>query len=205
MKLILFPAIFLLCFSCATSKREQFPEMYSERPLSIVVLPITNNTTAADSSGLYLSTIAEPLSNMGYYVYPIEITNKIFIEQGITSGAELKNVPAQKYRKLFGADAALSVTINKWDTSYFVFGGNVTVDLDCKIISTKTGRVLWSKYDQISVPIQEDSGNLVVNALVVAIKTAAIDYVPIAKRLNKRIFDRLPAGKYSRDYNQDGE
>ena len=200
----LVPLVLIFLFSgCATSLRSEYPRMYKEKPLSITVLPIINNTTAADSSNLYISTLAEPLSNMGYYVFPIEITNEIFVREGVTSGKQLENVPAQRYRKLFGTDTVLSISINKWNTSYMVLAGNVSVELECKITSTKTGEILWSKSGEVSVPIQENSGNPMLDIIMVAVKTAAIDYVPIARRLNKRIFNRLPAGKYSNDYGLD--
>ena len=189
-----------LFFGCALSKRDEYPGMYKEKPISITVLPITNNTTAADSSNLYLSTLAEPLSNMGYYVFPIEITNEIFVREGISSGKQLENIPATRYRELFGTDTVLSISINKWNTSYLVLAGNVSVELECKITSTKTGEILWSKSGEISIPIQENSGNPLIDVIMIAVKTAAVDYVPVARRLNEKIFNRLPAGKYSNHY-----
>ncbi|NIS74702.1 MAG: hypothetical protein GTO08_05375, partial [Deltaproteobacteria bacterium] len=46
--------------------------MYQEQPLTILVLPPMNETTAADAKEYYATTIAEPLSLQGFYVLPIE-------------------------------------------------------------------------------------------------------------------------------------
>jgi hypothetical protein len=39
------------------------------------VVPAINNSTAAEAPDYYSTTIAEPLTRMGYYVLPIEVTN----------------------------------------------------------------------------------------------------------------------------------
>ena len=201
-KLVLYSMFFIFIFGCSTRGKKLSVKDY-KGPISIVVLPIINKSTAADAPNLYLSTLAEPLSNRGYYVYPIEITNQVFIEEGVTSGRQLEQVPVKRYKKLFGADAMLGVTIKSWDTTYVVIASNISVELDCQLISTKTGKVLWRKLKRIDIPIesQASSNNLLVNLIDVALTTAAIDYVSIARKLNKQIFRELPPGRYHIKYN----
>lgn len=189
--------IFCLFFlaSCGTAKKNLYPGMYSEMPNSILFLPIINKTTSAEAQLLYSVTVAEPLANNGFYVLPIEITNDFFFKEGITLGDQLKGIPPAKYNQMFGADSTLAVTIYKWDTNYYVVGGNVTVELECTITSTKTGNVLWTQRREYVVPTTSSSGNIIADLIVTAINSATVDYVPIAQRLNTTVFDTIPYGK----------
>jgi len=190
--------IFLLAtmVSCGTAKKALYPGMYGEMPSSILFLPVVNKTTSAEAQLLYASTVAEPLSNSGFYVFPIEITDEFFKREGITLGDQLKGITPLKYREMFGTDAIFAVTIHKWDTNYFVVGGNVTVELECTITSTKTGNTLWNQRREYVVPTTSNSGNLLADLIVTAINSATVDYVPIAQRLNIMVFGTMPFGKY---------
>jgi len=112
-KIVIFGAlamVLLILTSCApsqTTKQEAFPKMYSDRPSVILVLPPINQTTAADAKDYYSTTIAEPLSYVGYYILPIEVTNDILKSEGIYDTELISNVPLQKFKDFFGADAVM--------------------------------------------------------------------------------------------------
>lgn len=204
--------LMILLSACApryVTKNDAFPEMYKERPLSILVLPPINMTTAADAKEYYATTIAEPLSYAGYYVYPIEVTTDILKNEGLDDTEALLSVPLEKFRQFFGADAVLYVKLLKWNTSYFVIGGNVTVAVDCVLKSTKTSRELWKYSGSITIDTSGDSGGtgglaaLLVKVVVTAIKTATTDYVPIAKRVNVITISSMPYGKYNPNFDKD--
>lgn len=209
----LFPVMVLFLLSACgqqITKREAFPNMYQETPVSILVLPTVNQTTAADAKEYYSTTIAEPLSYSGYYVFPIEVTAEILKAEGIYDTELLLSVPPQKFKEYFGADAVLYVTLKKWDTNYFVIGGNVVVGVDFLLRSTRTGEDLW-KYDgELVVDTTGDSGGavgiagLVVKLAATALKTAGTDYLPVAKRANTITMLSMPYGKYNPNYGQDG-
>lgn len=208
-KLILIaPAIVILLASgCATqsNKLEAFPEMYNEKPVSIMVVPSINKSTAADAPHLYSSTINEPLSNAGFYVLPIEITNRFLINEGLSQGELIVDIPPQKFYEIFGADAVLYVTINKWDTNYFVLGGNVTVAVNYILKSTKTGESLWAYDGQLVVDTSgnDSGGGILAKLISAAITTAAQDYVPIARNINVTALQAIPFGKYHKMHNKD--
>ncbi len=203
--------IALLYIGCNPSitKLEFSPKMYAEHPASILVLPPINKSTAADAKDYYLTTVAEPLTNTGYYVFPVEIVSDILKQEGLSDTETIVNVPPQKFYEFFGVDAVMFVTINKWTTSYLITAGSVTVQLECAIKSTKTGEQLWYYNDEIEVSTTGDRGNtaglagLLIQAATTAIKTATTDYVPIAKDVNTKIFMALPYGKYHKLYKQD--
>jgi hypothetical protein len=193
------------------TKQEFAPKMYSEHSLSIVVLPPINNSTAADAKEYYTTTIAEPLTNCGYYVFPLEVVNDILKQEGLFDTETMMNVPVQKFREFFGADAVLFVTIEKWNTSYLITSGSVTVTIRCELKSTVTGEVLWFYDDTVTVDTSGDSGGaggwagLIAKAVTTAIKTAATQYVPLARKANEKILLAIPYGKYHESYNADGQ
>jgi len=77
------------------TKSEAYPKMYSEseKPLSILVLPAVNKSTAADAGDLLNSTLTIPFADNGYYVMPISIVSDIFKREGIVEGAQLLGLP----------------------------------------------------------------------------------------------------------------
>ena len=211
MKQISVVLLFSLFVGCAPTitKQEFAPQMYVERPLSILVLPPINKSTAADAKDYYLTTIAEPLTNTGYYVYPVEIVADILKQEGLSDTETMLTVPAQKFREYFGADAVMYVTILKWNTSYLITSGSVTVQLECELKSTKTGEMIWYYNEEVEVNTSGDSGGagglagLLIQAATTAIKTAATDYVPVARDANAKVLLAIPYGKYHKEFNTD--
>ena len=205
---LLFVALlFLFATGCAmntATKGQAYPEMYNEKPVAILVVPAINHSTAADAPILYESTINEPLSNAGFYVLPIEVTNRFLRNEGISEGEVLKDIPPQKFAEPFGADAVLYVTIDKWDTNYYVIGGNVTVGASFFMKSCKTGATLWSYQDEIPLDTSGDSSaGLLVAMIATAINTGMQDYVPIARNVNLMTLRSIPFGKYHNSHDKD--
>ncbi|MBO1270604.1 MULTISPECIES: GNA1162 family protein [Shewanella] len=197
-----------LLTGCATpnyvTKQAAYPLMYQQHPLSILVVPAINHSTAADAPELYSTTIATPLAEAGYYVLPLPITNMLLQQQGVVDGEQLEKVDATKFHGLFGADAILFVTINQWDTNYYVTGGNVTVGASFRLVSTSSNEELWHYSNTIVYNTSGNSGNLIADLISTAISTAITDYVPIARTVNGMVVNTLPAGKYSPLYDKDG-
>jgi len=192
------------------TKYEAFPKMYAEHPLAILVLPPINETTAADAKEYYSTTIAEPLSFAGYYVFPVEVISEIMKNEGLYDTEAVLNLPPNKFKEYFGADAVMYIWIKKWSTSYYVIGGNVSVSVRSAIKSTATGDDLWQYEGTIIEDTTVTSGGgglagLAVAIVATAVKTAATDYVPIAKRANYMILNTVPCGKYHPQYDKDRE
>jgi hypothetical protein len=200
----------LACGPQYMTKHEAFPKVYTERPLSILVLPPINDTTAVDAKEYYATTIAEPLSLSGYYVFPLEVISEILKNEGVYDTETLVNLPTQKFREFFGADAVMYIWIKRWSTSYYVIAGNVTVAIRSLIRSTTTGEDLWQYEGTIieDTTVTSSGGGLAgiaVALIATAIKTAATDYVPVAKRANYVIINTLPCGKYHPSFDKDRE
>jgi hypothetical protein len=205
--------IALALYGCnpTITKHEFAPKMYDQHPVSILVLPPQNKSTAADAKEYYSTTIAEPLTNSGYYVFPTEIVNDVLKQEGLFDTETMLNVPPQKFKEFFGADAVMYVTILKWNTQYLITSGSVTVQISCELKSTTTSDVIWFYDDEVVVNTSGDSGNagglagLLVKAVTTAIKTAATQYVTVARDANAKILLAIPYGKYHPEYNKDGQ
>ncbi|MCP4487864.1 MAG: hypothetical protein GY820_11180 [Gammaproteobacteria bacterium] len=187
-------------------KAELYPEMYREMPKTVLVLPAINKSTAADAPHLFSSTVAQPLANAGFYVLSTEVTQKFLDNEGLNTGEQLSSVDPKKFGEIFGADAVLYVTIDSWDTNYYVVGGNVTVGISYKLKSTKTGKELWTYANELVMDTTGDSnqGGLLAALIATAIITSTQDYVPLARRVNNLALSRIPFGEYHLLHGKDG-
>jgi len=208
--LVLSYALLSACAPAMTTKGESFPRLYEESPLTILVLPPINQSTAANAKEYYSTTIQEPLSFTGYYTFPYEVTSEILKMEGIYDSELLTNTPLIKFKEYFGADAVLFTTIKKWDLSYVVLASKLTISIDAKLKSTETNQILWEYNGTVVVDLSgsNDSGGgiagLIVKAIVTAVNTAVVDYVPHARTANYRALSSMPYGKYHTRYKQDG-
>lgn len=196
------------CAPKATTKGEEFPRMYEETPLTILILPPMNESTAADAKQYYATTVQEVLSYWGYYVFPYEVTSDILKMEGIYDAELIRNVPLAKFREYFGADAVLFTTIKKWDLRYMVLASNLTVSIDEELKSTKTDQTLWSYNGTVVVDLSGGNtggglGGLIAKAIITAASSAMADYVPYARQANYRALSSFPFGKYHPNFMTD--
>lgn len=201
-----FLAIFLVGCAQVETKRAAFPSMYSDqKPMTIVIVPAINESTAAEAGDLLNVTVAQPFANHGFYVMPVPIVADIFRTEGILEGSQLKGMPASVFRENFGADAVLFLTIEGWDTNYAVIAANVSVAIEYVLISTFTNEVLWSYEERVVVDTSSSTGNLIADAIATAISTAVTDYVPIARGVHEAAVKAMPYGNYHPKSGTDGE
>jgi hypothetical protein len=199
-------AVFMTgCVDIGT-KSESYPLMYSDqKPISIIVVPAINESTAADAGELLNVTVTQPFADHGYYVVPAPIVLEIFRKEGILEGTQVKGIPAKIFRDNFGADAVLFLTITEWDKNYIVIGANVTVGIEYVLLSTQTNEVLWSYTQRIVIDTGSSSGNLLVDLVATAVTTAITDYIPIAYQVHLAAINSMPYGKYHPSTGLDGD
>lgn len=135
---------FLVITGCATKAPFDYTAYKESRPRSILVLPPLNNTPEVQASYSVLSYATRPLAEAGYYVLPVTLVAEAFKENGMTQAADMHATPADKLQQIFGADAALYVTINKYGTTYQVISSASVVAADAKLVDLKTGKLLWT-------------------------------------------------------------
>jgi len=207
-KIISSIAIMIFLLGCESvpkiTKQEAFPKMYENSPASILVVPAINKTTAANAGEFYATTIARPLSEAGFYVFSIPYVTQFLHREGIVDGEQIVNVPMDKFKEVFDADAVLFVTITGWDTNYYVAGGDVTVAAKFELKSTESSETLWKYNAKVIYNTSGNSGNIIADIISTAITTAMIDYVPIAQSVNQQIISTVPVGHYHARFGKDG-
>ncbi len=196
------------CGPAMTTKGAEFPKMYEQQPLSILILPPMNESTDAEAKDYYMTTTEMPFALMGYYTFPTEMVTDIMKQEGVYDTEILYNMPLDKFYEYFGADTVLFTRIKKWDLSYMVLAASLTIQIEAKIVSTKTSEELWTYVGTVVVDLSGgNSGGslagLIASAIVTAVNSAAADYVQHAHTANNRIIYTLPAGPYNEMYMKD--
>jgi hypothetical protein len=173
---------------CA-GKPKDYSQFRAHQPKSILVLPPLNQSTSLDATYGHLSTVSFPLSEMGYYVFPVAVVDQLLKENGLPTGGEMHQIPLNKVEQIFGADAVLYITVKQYGSKYIVLTSVTTVALEAKLVDTKTGTLLW----QDSAVVQQNSGgndNLIasmISAAVSQIVNSKTDYAhaccPLANQL----------------------
>lgn len=137
----------LAIFFTGCSVKEPEPYNYSaflqKKPRSILVLMPTNDSTDVAGSAAVLANAVGPLSEAGYYVFPVALVNDTFKQNGITEPSEIAAVPLNKLDKIFQADSVLYINIKEYGTSYAVISSSTKVVLEAKLIDIKSGAKLW--------------------------------------------------------------
>lgn len=198
-----------LVTGCATTpigtRAEAFPSMYTDKkPTSMLVVPAVNNSTAADAADLLNVTVAQPFVDHGYYVFPMPVITEIFQREGVIDGTQARSLPMGLFRKNFGADSVLFLTIDEWDKTYAVIAANITVGIQYVLVSTDSSEVLWSYRQKVVIDTSGSSGVLLVDIISTALNTAIADYVPVAAQVHARAVQGLPFGKYHPQSGADG-
>lgn len=140
---VLAPAV--LAVGCATrpSQPYDYRAFEASNPRSILVLPPLNNSPDVKATESVYSSVTYPLAEAGYYVMPVSVVNETFKQNGLTVAADIHNVGTDKLRQIFGADAALYMTVDKFGSSYNVVSSVVTVAAKAKLVDLRTGALLW--------------------------------------------------------------
>ena len=214
-----FIAVTLLAlFFAGCSFKEPEPYDYSaflqKKPRSILVLMPTNDSTEVAGSAAVLANSVAPLSEAGYYVFPVALVNDTFKQNGITEPGEIAAVPLNKLDKIFHADSVLYINIKDYGTSYVVVSSSTKVVLEAKLVDIKSGATLW----QGEAEAAEDSGsgqNSLLGMLVSAVITQVANTISdrsydLAVRADAYLFSSnchncILYGPYSPHYGKDAQ
>jgi len=114
------------------------------KPRSILIMPPLNQSPDVDASYSVLSVATLPLAESGYYVMPVALVSETFKQNGVTVANDAQEIPLAKLREIFGADAALYISVNKYGTSYRVLNSVAEVSVSAKLVDLRSGAKLWS-------------------------------------------------------------
>ncbi len=134
----------LLLGGCAAQKPYDYSAFREARPASILVLPPLNSSPDINATYSMLSQTTGPLAESGYYVFPVTLVDETFKQNGLSSPADIHEIPTAKLREIFGADAALYINVKQYGTSYVVISSETRVTAEAKLVDLRSGRTLWS-------------------------------------------------------------
>lgn len=206
-KIVILLSVAFAVMSCSSVKTlgEQYPAMYEEKPLTIVIMPPINQTTHAEAKDYFYTTMYLPLAEKGYYVFSPYLTMEMFQQESAYDAELFLESDLSMFRNVLGADAAMFTIIKDWRRNNI--GGKLTVNVEYILRSTKTGQTLYTREGYIKVDTSVDGGSSGLGALVgmiaTAINTAATDKVIAGRKCNAFVLSDLPAGKYSNLYEKD--
>ena len=175
-------------------------------PRSILVVPVVNKSLDVDAPNYVLSTLPVPIAEKGYYVFPVNTTKVVLEQEGFYEGERIHEQPASTLAKLFGSDAVLYVTINRWDAQFALITTTVTVDFSYRLVS-KDDVEIWQEQKQMRYQPNNNNNNAVsplaavMSAVISAAMTrAAPNYMPLTRQANQQVFilgtNPLPDGPY---------
>lgn len=197
-------AVMLLAGCVAQPVKQDMSAFKAAAPRSILVVPTINKSLDVDAPNYVLSTLPVPLAEKGYYVFPVNTTKYVLEQEGMYEADRIHLQPPETLAKLFGADAVLYVTINRWDAMYAVIVTTVTVDFDYRMVS-KDGTEIWKEHKTMQYsPQNNNSGSpmamLISAAISAALTRAAPNYMPLTQQANQQVFilgqNALPDGPY---------
>jgi hypothetical protein len=126
-------------------------------------------------------------------------------DDGLADANMVHEADSTRLASLFGADAVLYVSIERWDAQYAVLSTTITVEFDYVLKDGGTGQELWSTDQKIVyTPQSSGSGNAIADLILAATQAAAAkakpNYMPLARQANQQALVEtrhgLPAGPY---------
>jgi hypothetical protein len=205
--------ISLLSTGCVSPNKRDYTNFINADPHSILVVVSDSFSNDINAVPAVLSSAVLPLSEAGYYVLPVTMVNETFRYNGVTGIGELKDIPLQKYKEVFGADAIMFLTIKEYQSHYAVLDSYFQVEVSAQLVDVDTGVTLWSttsvannasRSDDLLFNIVAALVKLVVNEVGelgqdVAIRNSYYMFAPN----NQYIKDPILAGPYSPYYRHD--
>ncbi|MFZ6848706.1 DUF799 domain-containing protein [Undibacterium sp. RuRC25W] len=206
MKKLIFILCALVMTGCATTNvsKKDFSAFETAAPRSILIVPTVNHSLDVDAPNYVLSTLPVPLAEKGYYVFPVNTTKVVLEQEGLYEGDLVQRQKPEVLAKLFGADAILYVTINRWDAQYAVIVTTVTVDFDYRMVS-KEGVEIFKENKKLQYSPQNNASGsplaqLISAAINAAVARAKPNYMPLTRMANNDVFvtgkNPIPDGPY---------
>jgi hypothetical protein len=206
MKKLILIGLIVLISGCASVPKKDYTAFYSVAPRSVLIVPVVNRSVNVDAPNYFLSSITIPVAEQGYYIFPVNMVKRVLEDNGLADADMVHNAPTQKLAALFGADAVLYISINRWDARWMLLSTTITVDLTYVLKDGKTGGVLWADSRHVQYTPQGASGGNAIADLIIDVAQAAMEkaepnYMPLAKQANAAAFTfpgpGIPPGPYS--------
>ena len=206
--LVLISALFALFLSGCAQKTYDYSAFLNSQPKSILVLPPTSSSNDLKASAGVGANAILPL-----YVFPMTLVYETFKQNGISQPHEMAQVPLQKLKRYFGADAVLYLDVPVYGSSYRLIKSSTDVEIHAKLVDINSGATLWER----TTSATNESGNsggllgILISAVVTQIVHSVTDEsYNVASNANFMLFGRdcndcILRGQYSPNFRQDAQ
>jgi hypothetical protein len=196
---------FVLLSGCASIEPYNYGPLKQAAPRSILVLPPMNSSVEVSAPYTYLSTVTKPLAEKGYYVFPVSVVDNFLKENGLPTPVEMNGIGLDKIDEIIGADAVLYVHIQDWGQKFQVLSSVSVVQGSVKLVSVKTGKLLWEAPINAQYNPNDNSGGGLLGDLVVAVVSQIAgeisDNTPqVARMANNMAFNSAKRGLLNGPY-----
>ncbi len=190
----------LVVTACATAPTKDYTKFVAAQPRSIVVVPVLNKSVDLNAADYFLSTVPIPLAERGYYVFPVNLVKRLLEDDGLADAGLVHSADPGRLAKIFGADAVLYISIERWDAKWVLVSTSVTVEFSYVLKDGKTGAEIWGDHQVMQYASDSGGGGLLGAIVNAAITKAAPNYMPLARQANARSMaypgPGFPAGPY---------
>ena len=168
-------ALTALLGACANpSAPFDYSAFKQSQPKSILVLPPLNESPDVNAVNGMLSQTTLPLSEAGYYVFPVAVVRQTFRQNGLENPADIHAVQLNKLHDIFGADAVLYIKVKQYGTSYQVIASDTRVTAEAILVDGRSGQQLW-KGSATASSTEGQSNNSLLGALIQAAIQQVVD------------------------------
>ena len=205
-------ALAVLTSACAAKlpNPKDYTAFHKAAPRSILIVPVINHSNETQAADLFLTTLAVPLAERGYYVFPTGMSKKLIESEGMSDPGVVHGAPTPVIASMFGADSVLYVEILDWKSKYVLTASHVDVKFLYTLKDGHTGVVLWQEEKGYTYSFSAKTGNifanLIANAVTAMINNGKADYTPVAVQANALALmpegQGIPFGPYSPLSNQ---
>ena len=210
-RLVVLAPLVALMFGCVSAPpKHDFAQFRAENPRSILIVPVTSKSVDVNAPDYFLATISRPLAERGYYVFPVNMVRSVLSDDGLSDANLVHAGDPRRLGELFGTDAVMYISIERWEAKYAVLSTTVTVELNYSLKSAHTGAELWKNHQAVVYQPQASNAGLaglIADAVSAAIAKAAPNYMPLARQANHGAIDLrgtgLPAGPHDGLYLKD--
>lgn len=158
-------------------------------PRTMLVLPPVNESSDIKATAAVWATATWPLAEAGYYVVPVTLVDETLQQNGVQTPDDAAQIPLDKLRSYFGADAGVYLRVKRYGTTYAVLASETRVEVSGTIVDLRSGKTLWQGAAVATSAEQQQANQgglvgLLVNALIQQIvhdaSDAAFKYAAIA-------------------------
>lgn len=171
---------------CASTSPPDHARLVAAQVRSILVVPVMNQAVDVTAPDYFLSSVPIPIAERGYYVFPVNLVKRLLEDDGLADPGLVHAADPGRLASMFGADAVMYITIERWDARWVLVSTSVTVQVSYVLRDGRTGETLWAGRQAMTYSSDSGGGGLLGAVINAAVTKAAPNYMPLAHQANAR-------------------